>query len=78
MTIEQRTARIRRELAKANKEADTLRDLAHQSLNRMAAETENSRNNSFWAAISIFAAISILSFLLMVLAGAGVATLAGG
>lgn len=61
-----------RKVMAAHKEADTLRDVAHQSLNRMAAEDENNRNNSFWAAIAIF------SFLLMVLAGAGVAMVAGG
>lgn len=68
MTIEQRAARIRRELAKAHKEADTLRDVAHQSLSRMAAESANRRESSFAAGMAV------LTVLFMVLAAAGVAT----
>lgn len=72
VTIEQRQRQVAAKINKAHKEADQLREMAHQCLERMAAEADHKRNNSFWAAISIF------SFLLLVLAGAGVAMVAGG
>lgn len=72
MTIEQRQKAVKAGILKAHKEADALRDLAHQSLSRLADEAENRRNNSFWAAISIF------SLLLLVLAGFGAALVSGG
>lgn len=68
MTIEQRQRQVKAQLKTAHKEADTLRDVAHQSLNRMAAESANRRENSFAAGMAV------LTVLFMVLAAAGVAT----
>ena len=71
MTIEYRQRQVKAQITKASREADELREIAHQCISRMAAEADHRRNNSFWAAISIF------SFLLMVLAGAGAALVGG-
>lgn len=72
MKIEQRQRQVAAKIHKAHKEADQLREMAHQCLERMVAEDDHRRNNSFWSAISIF------SLLLLVLAGYGAALVSGG
>ena len=76
MTIEQRQKAIKAEIKKATKEADELREMAHEAINGMvakrhAAERQHKRENAFAAGMAI------LTMLFLLLAAAGVATFTG-